>query len=792
MAQNANDTSSSMPLHRLFDPRAWGLPLPAGLHFPALGVPPLTFAGWGSPAGAAPAHAPSPAPAPVTPFPALPVPALPLPARLDGGGPLADYLLDSWQRAVLFLDLLRQRGNEQAEMAARPMATVLSFDHDVIASGRALPRPINYSLSRIVPPAGLEVDPRKRPVVVVDPRAGQGPGIGGFKTHSEIGEALANGHPVYFIGFSAEPEPGQTFLDVVEGQVSFFEQVRALHPEAPPPFAIGNCQAGYQTLMVAMLRPDLFGPCMVAGSPMSYWQGVHGKNPMRYAGGLLGGSWLTALTCDLGRGKFDGTWLILNFDNLNPANWLWGKQYDLYSAIDTEGPRYLGFEKWWGDFITLNGAEIQFLVDEMFIGDKLTRNEIRSTTGKVFDVRNVASPVIVFTSQGDNISPPPQTLGWILDLYRDVDDIRAEGRTIVYCMNQKVGHLAIFVSAKVGAKEDEEMVRLMDLMDCLPPGLYELIIEPTSDDAAKPEGPAWHSRFELRSLDDIRAYGRNSTEDDRAFATARRVSEINHSIYRTFFQPAVRALATPQLAELLFKANPLRLSYSGFADTNPLMKPVARTAAAVAAARRPVPADNPFLTAQKLVSDQIIAALDGFRDLRDQGVERLFFALYGSPLLQGLVGLNLDEKVRELPACSPEKEAFRQHRMAELRGRLCDGGFNAALVRAALFVISAARVLDESAARSLNEARQNLLQLSLADFKALVREQYYILLLEREQAVEAIATLVQDPAQRQELVNTVAAAAAADGRLTLAERERVEKLAAILQVAPPPAPSPQA
>ena len=114
-------------------------------------------------------------------------------------------------------------------------------------NGRTLPRPINYTLSRIVPPAGVATDPRKRPVVVVDPRAGQGPGVGGFKAQSEIGDALEAGHPVYFIGFGATPEPGQQFLDVVEGQVSFFERVVERHPDAPRPFAIGNCQAGYQT-----------------------------------------------------------------------------------------------------------------------------------------------------------------------------------------------------------------------------------------------------------------------------------------------------------------------------------------------------------------------------------------------------------------------------------------------------------------------------------------------------------------------------------------------------------------
>jgi len=233
-----------------------------------------------------------------------------------------EYMVDAVQRSVLFLDLLRRRGNEEIEITSRPMATVLRFNHEVLMNGRSLPRPINYSLSRIVPPPGVVIHPCKRPVVVVDPRAGQGPGIGGFKTESEIGDALHAGHPVYFIGFGAIPEPGQQFLDVVEGQVAFFERVVALHPNAPRPFAIGNCQAGYQTLMVAMLRPDLFGPCLVPGSPMSYWQGVRGRNPMRYGGGMAGGSWLTAITSDFGNGKFDGTWLVLNFDMLNPAYWL--------------------------------------------------------------------------------------------------------------------------------------------------------------------------------------------------------------------------------------------------------------------------------------------------------------------------------------------------------------------------------------------------------------------------------------------------------------------------------------
>ncbi len=585
------------------------------------------------------------------------MPTTPTPS-IEWLGAWQAYMNDSVQRSILFMDLLRQRGNEEIEITSRPMATVLRYEHEEIMNGRSLPRPMNYSLSRIVPPPGIVVGPCLRPVVVIDPRAGQGPGIGGFKAESEIGEALAAGHPVYFIAFTALPVSGQQFLDVVEGQVTFFERVVALHPDAPRPFVFGNCQAGYQTLMVAMLRPDLFGPCLVAGSPMSYWQGVHGQNPMRYAGGLLGGSWLTALASDLGKGKIDGTSLILNFDMLNPANWLWGKQYEVYAHVDTDAERYLKFEKWWGDFIALNGDELQYLVDKLFIGDKLNRRELQASDGTTFDVRNITSPIIVFTSMGDNISPPQQSLGWILDVYRDADDIRDSGRTIVYCLDQKVGHLAIFVSAKVGAKNDEEFVRMMNVIEGLPPGLYEMVIALAHlQSKASSAEPAreWQSRFEARTLNDIRALGRNSAEDDRAFATVARLSEVNLSIYRTFMQPLVRSLASQPAADLTLALNPLRLSYTAFSDRNPMTQGLKALAASIKAARTPVEPDNPFLAIQTRVSQQITSALDTYRIQRDTLQEKIFFGFYGSTWVQALLGVDAHVAVRPQPGASPAK-----------------------------------------------------------------------------------------------------------------------------------------
>ena len=139
----------------------------------------------------------------------------PFPDLVTGGWrAAAEYATDYWQRSLIFLDILRQSANQQAEMTSKPVNAVLIYDFEVILKGDGLPRPVNYALVRVVPPPGTEIDDSKRPVVVIDPRAGQGPGIGGFKPVSEIGEAFEAGHPVYLIGFIADPLEGQTIEDI--------------------------------------------------------------------------------------------------------------------------------------------------------------------------------------------------------------------------------------------------------------------------------------------------------------------------------------------------------------------------------------------------------------------------------------------------------------------------------------------------------------------------------------------------------------------------------------------------
>ena len=362
---------------------------------------------------------------------------------------------------------------------------MLHFDYETIMDGRSLKRPVNYALLRIIPPKGMTVDANRRPYVIIDPRGGHGPGIGGFKDDSQVGVALREGHPVYFVVFFPNPEPGQTLLDVCNAEREFVHRVRELHPNAEKPAIVGNCQAGWAAMMLAASNPDDTGPVVMVGAPMSYWGGAWregaGDNPMRYAGGLLGGTWLSSLAADLGDGKFDGAYLVQNFENLNPANTFWDKYYNVFANIDTEPPRFLEFERWWGGYFLMNREEIEWITQNLFVGNKVWSGTVKAGPSGIFDLRQIKVPIVLFASLGDNITPPQQAFNWVADVYGSTEEIKARGQVIVGLMHEDIGHLGIFVSGKVAKKEHAQIVSVLKSIEALPPGLYGMQIAETND-----------------------------------------------------------------------------------------------------------------------------------------------------------------------------------------------------------------------------------------------------------------------------------------------------------------------
>jgi hypothetical protein len=707
---------------------------------------------------------------------------------------LQDYWVDAWQRGVLFLDVLRQRGNNAREHNARTVPHVLTFEAELVLDGRTLPRPVNYGLARIRPPAGVAVDERKRPFIVFDPRAGHGPGIGGMKHDSEIGVALAAGHPCYFVGFLPEPMPGQTVEDVCRAEARFVEAVAERHPEAAGrPCLIGNCQAGWQIMMMAAIRPDLAGPIILAGSPLSYWAGVRGRNPMRYLGGLLGGTWLTTLAGDLGHGIFDGANLVANFEALHPANTLWTKPYNLYAKVDTEAPRFLEFEKWWGSPVLLNAGEMQAIADDLFVGNRLAAGQLTTADGLRVDLRNIRAPIVVFCSWGDDITPPQQALGWILDLYDHEDEIVAAGQTIVYCLHQSVGHLGIFVSGKVATKEHGELVQSMEMIDLMPPGLYEAVITGLSEEVEHPDLVQGQYLFTLenRRLDDIRALGGNAPEDERRFETAARVSEINRGLYEATLAPLVRQAATAEGAAALRRLHPNRLRFELFSDQNPMVAPVAQLAAQVRADRRPVRSDNPFALLERTAAGWIETSLKAWGEARDSWQESLFLSVYGSPLLQAAVGLGAERPQggrriqRDLL-----REAAAARAAAELSRHYDTGGPVAAVLRALVYVRRHRGSVDERGFAALRAASAELppaLRIGRERFKELVREQVLLLRADEARAMAALPQMLPPPGpQREALRAALHGILASRGDLVPEERAALARVEALFAVPRPP------
>ena len=700
--------------------------------------------------------------------------------------PALAYLVDAAQRQVLFMDAMRERGNQYLEHCAKAVPHVLNYAAELILDGRTLPRPVNYGLARIIPPKGIEIDPVRRPFVIVDPRGGHGPGIGGFKADSEIGVALKAGHACYFVGFLPDPMPGQTIEDIARAEAIFLEKVIALHPDAEgKPCVIGNCQAGWAVMMLAAIRPELFGPLILAGSPLSYWAGLKGGSPMRYSGGLLGGSWLTAFTSDMGAGRFDGSWLVQNFESLNPANTFWTKQYNLYSKIDTEAPRYLEFERWWGGHVNYDAGEMQSIVDELFIGNNLAAGRITTSDGTAVDLRNIRSPIVVFCSKGDNITPPQQALGWILDLYENVDEIRANEQRIVYTIHESTGHLGIFVSASVARKEHSEFASNIDLIDLLPPGLYEATFTPKSDSAVNPDLASgdWIMRCEERTLADIRALGGHEPENDRMFAAVAQFSANNLALYRTLVQPFVKAMVNPAMADWMRKLHPLRMQYEMWSDENPFAGIVKEAAKTVRENRQPVDAANPFIAAEEAFSRQIIDALDSWGKMRNRAAESMFLSIFGSPVVQAMAGIDpkSERPLGKAPKSSLQRWLTEQH-VAELKTRIGKGGLVEAGIRGLLYAGSARGSVDERGFNALRRMRRSgqTPRLTLEQFKAMAREQFYMLFLDQEATLEAIpGMLPADINQRRNMFNTIKEILSASSQLEgecLNRLRRVERL----------------
>lgn len=671
----------------------------------------------------------------------------------------ARYMADAQQRSLLFLDTLRQRGNQTLDHRDAGKPPVLVFDYETVLDAEAFDRPCNYLLLRIAAPEDVPVDPLKRPFVIFDPRAGHGPGISGSKESSQVGVALRAGHPVYLVSFRPEPVAHQTLRDVAAAEIRFLQEVAALHPDAPKPAIVGNCQAGWAIMMLAAHAPQLASMIGIAGAPLSYWAGVEGKNPMRYFGGLSGGTWASALAADLGAGSFDGAHLVSNFEALDPSHSLVGKPYHLYANVDTETQRFLDFERWWGGYFLLTREEIVGLTSELFIGNKLTQGRILADDGQPIDLRAIRAPIVVIASEGDNITPPPQALNWILDLYDSVDEIRAHEQTIVYTVHPDIGHLGIFVSGRVAAREHDSLVHSLDLIDTLPPGLYEMVIDEVREDDDGQRCESFRLHFEPRTLDHIRAYD-DGRADEEPFRAVAKFSEINEGLYSSFIAPWLQQAANPALAELTRLMNPQRLRYTLFSNANPWMAGIKPLADLARAHRVEAGPDHPLRRFERDRVESFQHLIEQATQQRDLTIEQVFKAIWTHPLIQALAGEAASHADSNKPPASRRRalEQLRDLKLQAIAAREHQGDFADAVLRMVYAAIKAGKRIDAQAFAAASEIwtkHERFAGLKRERFIEKAREAALMVAFDEDTALDSLPALLPTETDRVEALHII-------------------------------------
>lgn len=705
-----------------------------------------------------------------------------------------NYVIDSTERSILFWDTLRQRGDDYLQLKDEGNPPLLHFDYEILMDARKFDKPVNYALARILPPDGVTIDNNKRPYVIIDPRAGQVPGIGGFKDDSQVGVALRAGHPVYFVLFFPTPEPNQTILDVTDVEDIFVKKVCELHPNSSKPIIIGNCQGGWAVMMLAAANPKDVGVLLLSGSPLSYWGGAwtngKGNNPMRYAGGLMGGSWMSSLASDIGNRHFDGAYLVQNFENLNPANTLWTKYRTVYNKIDTEPPRFLDFEKWWGSLSLMNGKEMDWIVQNLFVGNDLWTGKIRANDGRPLDIRNVHCPIVIFASLGDNITPPQQAFNWIADIYSSTDEIKARGQVIVGLLHESIGHLGVFVSGKVARKEYKELVPVIDNIEALNPGLYGMKI--TEKPVKKGQDPEYDVSFVEYRLEDLaKKLNKYERADEQPFKAVEVISEFNQKAYELFAQPIIQAYASENTAELIREMHPSRVEKWAVSSAfNPFMNMLQPIAAKVKANRQPIDrSDNPFAILEEAVSETIETNLNLYRDIRDTITESLFFSIYTSPF--GIYLIQKDTESIEPKEPQKIKDPTKQPVVQQALLDINKGGLIAAVVRTILLLEKDGEHISLDCLEAKKESVQKYLHLlgpfEIADVRQIRGREELLCYYYPEKSLQTLPKLLSKPKDKETYVKFFSllaedTKATVKGKLCAQQQRLVEKIKHILNV----------
>jgi hypothetical protein len=215
-----------------------------------------------------------------------------------------------------------------------------------------------------------------------------------------------------------------------------------------------------------------------------------------------------------------------------------------------------------------------------------------------------------------------------------------------------------------------------------------------------------------------------------------------------------------------------------------MMAQVAAMGEQVSKNRRPAAASNPFIAMQENASRQIVAALDAWRDANEALAERTFLTVYGSPTLQAAAGIDpAATRPLRTAAKNPLHQELLQKRVDEIKSHIPAGGLREAVIRGLLYAGMAGAAVDERGFEAVRRIRQTHSDLPLLAFKALVREQFNMLLVDPEAALAAIPSMLPpDSETRFKAFDLIKQVLSARGEMSAEDKKRMGEVAGLFGV----------
>ncbi|QVL51227.1 MAG: DUF3141 domain-containing protein [Thiocapsa sp.] len=423
---------------------------------------------------------------------------------------------------------------------------------------------------------------------------------------------------------------------------------------------------------------------------------------------------------------------------------------------------------------------MSWIVENLFVGNRLGRGCANLNERTHVDLRNINSPIIIFASHGDNITPPQQALGWIADHYKDVEEIRARGQRILYTLHENVGHLGIFVSSSVAKKEHDQIISTLKAIEALAPGLYEMVIAEVQGEGVE---KTFKVAFAERSIEQMMEQA-GGDDSNRPFAAVARFSEIGTELYDLTLRPFVQAISNETSAKFLADTSPMRMQRWLESDRNPLMQAVQGFAEEVRKQRRPAADDNPFRIMERAGAGLVTQWLDNARDMQNAVIEWNFHLLWGAPPVQAM-GEQLSRTVSE----APREDLRTLTSVQDALDRIELGDFADGVIRMLIFLAHSRKEVRRSRLERSN--RMLMATEPFASMKAkhrtrMIHKESLIVGYEPEAAMDALPKLIVSMEDRRRAMALCEEIAGSRDEMSPETLAMLDRLARALELDPAP------